>query len=115
MTTLTKGQRRWVDGHWVDVPDKPCPLGCGAAFFTNVGLTEHARLGCNGHGSQVTVRRRWWMTPEGRAFLAQRGREVTALINAKRVRCGQCDVVSTPGPLATHQRASGHTGRVELA
>lgn len=98
-----------------NVTDKHCPAGCGARFFTNVGLSEHVRVGCgNGHGSPVTVRRSWRLTPAGRRALHERGLAVTALNNARRVRCDQCGRETTPPALANHQRATGHTGKTEV-
>lgn len=31
--------------------------------------------------------------------------------NARRYRCGGCDLVTAPGALGNHQRVTGHTGR----
>ena len=109
----TARQRQW--GHGVlPPPDKAC-AACGAAFYTNVGLAEHRRLGCgNGHGSPVRVRRRRRYTDAGRSSLQERGRQVAARNNARRVRCGTCGHVSTPSGVGLHQRFTGHTGRTEL-
>jgi len=96
--------------------DKSCPLGCGAAFFTTVGVEEHTRVGCgNDHNAPLTVRRDWKRSKHGKAVLRARGLAVTALINSRRVQCGQCDKVSTPAGLALHQRSANHSGRIELA
>ena len=81
-----------------------------------MGLAEHTRLGCgNGHGSPVTVRRLWSRSAEGRTWLAERGRQVATLNNARRVRCTECGQVSTPSGIGLHQRYTAHVGREEVA
>jgi hypothetical protein len=112
--TLDEKRRAFVaGGRSVNLPTKLC-RSCGALFFTSVGLDEHHRLGCgNGHGSPVTVRKLWRMTPARKAALEVRGLHVTALNNSRRIRCVECGKVSTPSGLALHQRGTGHTGRVE--
>lgn len=114
--TLAEHRRTWVStGSARNYPDKLCGT-CGAVFFTAVGLNEHARLGCgNGHGSPVTVRRLWRLSAAGREALAERGRQVTALNNSRRVRCAECEKVSTPAAIGVHQKYTGHTGRTELS
>jgi hypothetical protein len=41
-------------------------------------------------------------------------REAVKKTNAQRYRCGECEVETTPGPLARHQRRTGHEGRVRV-
>lgn len=105
----TAKQRTWNGGG--TLPDKAC-RSCGALFYTRTGLAEHDRLGCrNGHGSALTVYRPRTYTEEGRNNLQERGRQVAAELNARRVRCVPCGRVSTPAGVALHQRATGHTGK----
>lgn len=113
--TLAEKRHEWVStGRSRNYPDKLC-VTCGASFFTNVGLSEHERIGCgNGHGSPVK-RRRTRPTPAQVAAWSAAGRHVTALNNARRIRCGGCEKVSTPSGIAAHQRSTGHTGRIELS
>lgn len=109
----TTKQRSWNGGG--TMPDKRCQA-CGAQFYTQVGIDEHTRLGCgNSNGSQVTVYRPRTYTEAGRASLQERGRQVAALMNSQRVRCGGCELVSTPAGVGVHQRFTGHTGRVVLS
>ena len=97
-------------------PTKPCPLGCGATFWTSVGAEEHARLGCESSpgARPVEVSRNWRRTKRGQQVMRERGLAVTALLNSKRFACAECGKESKPGPLALHHRASGHVGRIEL-
>jgi hypothetical protein len=41
-------------------------------------------------------------------------REVVKKVNSQRYRCGGCDMETSPGPLARHQRRTGHEGRVKV-
>jgi hypothetical protein len=41
-------------------------------------------------------------------------REAVKKTNAQRYRCGGCDMETTPGPLARHQRRTGHQGRIRV-
>jgi hypothetical protein len=41
-------------------------------------------------------------------------REAVKKTNAQRYRCGECDMETTPGPLARHQRRTGHEGRIRV-
>lgn len=112
MTSPNKAQRRWVEGNGA-TPDRRCPAGCGARFFTRVGVEEHTRQGCgNGHGSPVSCRRAFPSAKQKAAWSAS-GKRVTALNNERRVRCS-CGKVSTPAGVALHQRYSGHEGKAEL-
>jgi hypothetical protein len=45
--------------------------------------------------------------------LAAAGRRgvVASGMNSDRYRCGDCEMVTTAGPLTAHQRATGHEGR----
>lgn len=38
-------------------------------------------------------------------------REAVKKTNSQRYRCGECEMETTPGPLARHQRRTGHEGR----
>ncbi|WP_299052163.1 hypothetical protein [uncultured Nocardioides sp.] len=107
-----KRRRRRFFEH--DHPTLSCRR-CGALFYTATGLAEHSRLGCGlGHGSPVRVRRMWVLTPAGRDVLRDTGRAVSARNNARRVRCAECGLTSTPSGVGTHQSFTGHTGRAEV-
>lgn len=97
-------------------PNRPCPLGCGATFWTGVGAEEHARLGCESSpgARPVEVSRNWRRSAHGKAGLHKRGLAVTALNNSKRFACAECGKESTPAGIGLHQRYSGHIGRTEL-
>jgi hypothetical protein len=91
-------------------PSKVCRL-CGDSFWTQVGLDEHVRV-----GQHNRMRRRWVtgsVSPAALVVLQQRGREIAAENNARRRRCGGCDLTSTPSGLGLHQKATGHTGWAE--
>lgn len=46
----------------------------------------------------------------------KRGRAKGARVaNALRYRCLECGMVTSPGPLGTHQKATGHSGRTRVA
>jgi hypothetical protein len=47
--------------------------------------------------------------------MAETGRRVPQLNNARRVRCDECDLTSTPAGLGWRQKSTGHAGRVELS
>jgi hypothetical protein len=35
-------------------------------------------------------------------------------LNSTRLRCEECGLETTPGPMGGHQRATGHTGRIKV-
>lgn len=113
MSGVSAAQREWSNGLGsYGVPTRKCPVGCGAMFFTRVGVEEHTRLGCgNGHGSPVHCRK--LPSAAQRAARSAAGLAVVALNNARRVKCS-CGKVSTPAGIGVHQRFSGHAGRTEL-
>lgn len=112
MSRPNVAQRRWVEGDSA-TPDRRCPAGCGARFFTRVGVEEHTRPGCgNGHGSPVKCRR-VFPSPKQKAAWAVSGKRVTALNNARRVRCDEREMVSSPSGIGSHQHFTGHRGRTE--
>lgn len=112
MTTTVR--QRWASAAEA-LPDKAC-TGCGATFYTRVGLAQHATLGCfsDQRPSQaVVVRRRrkpYVLTPGGRAALQAGARKTAAKVIRMRRRCAECDLESHPAGISSHQRASGHTG-----
>jgi hypothetical protein len=92
------------------VPTKVCTV-CGDAFFTEVGLSEHIRLGNHGRFS-----RRWVtgaISPAHLASLQECGRRVAQLNNSRRRCCEGCGLTTTAAALGAHQKASGHTGWAE--
>jgi hypothetical protein len=102
----TNGRTAWMRGY--GVADKIC-RDCGDAFYTNVGLAEHMRIGA--HVPRVT--RRWTtgvVSPAGLARLQERGRQIAAENNARRRRCDTCGLVSTSAGIGTHQKFTGHIG-----
>lgn len=112
MSQPSAAQRRWAEGT-TGIPGRCCPVGCGARFFTTVGVEEHTRLGCgNGHGSPVSCRRALPSAKQRAAWVAT-GQQVTALNNSRRVRCDECEKVSTPSGIGSHQHFTGHVGRTE--
>ncbi|WP_372734879.1 hypothetical protein [Nocardioides sp.] len=111
MSRVSAAQREWGSGLTsYGIPKRPCPTGCGARFFTRVGVEEHVRLGCT-TGSPVHCRK----LPSKAQTAARRatGLAVTARTNARRVQCA-CGKVSTPAGIGLHQHYSGHVGRTEL-
>lgn len=117
MKTPNTAQRRWAEGQ-NGIPERPCPAGCGALFFTRVGVAEHVRLGCGDHPFVVTSRSLSPTEPRVRTEAQRRawaatGAAICAKLNAQRVRCAECPKESTPAGLAAHQRFTGHLGRAE--
>lgn len=92
----------WVELRQLGFSDRACGR-CGWRFFTTAGLWDHQQE-CE---QLAAVERRV-------LALRQTGLAVTALNNARRIRCHGCELVATPGPITVHQRATGHTGRTEL-
>lgn len=93
------------------MPTHLCTV-CGDTFYTRVGLAEHVRIGTH---SRYT--RRWvtgFFSPVALPVLQEVGRRIAAQNNARRRRCNECGHTTTPGPLALHQNASGHTGWTDV-
>jgi hypothetical protein len=97
-------------GH--EVARKKCPT-CEARFFTQVGLDEHVR---NGEHSNQNMSRRWREggSPAQVAARKQTGLRLALLNNARRRRCDECGMVSTPAALGMHLRATGHARWTDL-
>lgn len=94
-------------------PKNACP-DCSDRFFTQVGLDEHVRLGV--HDTQGFAVRRVAQAPAPAPAPAQSwARGMAARNNARRFRCGECPLVSTPSGVAIHQKSTGHVGSTELA
>ncbi len=90
------------------MPRKPCPE-CGERFFTGVGLDERIRLGVHGNTNLVIRRAPKRSEPEP----VVKVQPLAAPASGGRRACNDCDLVTLPAPLGTHQRFSGHVGWTE--
>ena len=68
-----------------------------------VQIARRARLAGEGMKRRLAA-------PGGRDVFIEAGRRAAA----KRRRCSECGKVCAPGPMARHQRSSGHTGHEDV-